>query len=209
MNDRQYNSAQFARLAPDQARKIHWASLEVLERYGARLHHQEAVDLLKKGGADVSDGNLVRIPSGLVEKAFSTAPQRVVLHNRHGEPVMPLEGNRCFYGPGSDCMNIIDHRTGERRKPALTDVVEGTTVCDALPNIDFVMSMVLPGDVDQAAAAGYLCQYHLDISLRYAIMGWAPRMGTGETQARSAVGKQPIPTFAQGRITKERSNHGY
>jgi trimethylamine--corrinoid protein Co-methyltransferase len=155
VNDTVYNSAQFARLSPDQARKIHWASLEVLERYGARLHHQEAVDLLQKGGADVSDGNLVRIPSGLVEKAFSTAPQRVVLHNRYGEPVMPLEGNRCFYGPGSDCMNIIDHRTGERRKPTLRDVIEGTTVCDGLPTIDFVMSMVLPGDVDQATADVY------------------------------------------------------
>jgi trimethylamine--corrinoid protein Co-methyltransferase len=52
-------------------------------------------------------------------------------------------------------MNIIDHRTGERRKPTLTDVIEGTTVCDALPNIDFVMSMVLPGDVDQATADVY------------------------------------------------------
>jgi trimethylamine--corrinoid protein Co-methyltransferase len=155
VNDTQYNSVQFARLSSDQARKIHWASLEVLERYGARLHHQEAIDLLRKGGADVSDGNLVRIPSGLVEKAFTTAPQRVVLHDRHGSPVMPLEGNRCFYGPGSDCMNIIDHRTGRRRKPTLTDVIEGTILCDGLPNIDFVMSMILPGDVNQATADVY------------------------------------------------------
>jgi trimethylamine--corrinoid protein Co-methyltransferase len=152
VNDQEFKSVQFARLSPDQVRRIHWASLEILERFGAKLHHQEAIDLLKKGGADVSDGNQVRIPSGMVEKAFSTAPKRVVLYDRHGEPAMPLESHRCFYGPGSDCMNIIDHRTGERRRPTLQDVVEGTIVCDALPDIDFVMSMVLPGDVDQAAA---------------------------------------------------------
>lgn len=152
VNDQEFKSVQFARLSPDQVRRIHWASLEILERFGAKLHHQEAIDLLKMGGADVSDGNQVRIPSGMVEKAFSTVPKRVVLYDRHGEPAMPLQGHRCFYGPGSDCMKIIDHRTGERRKPKLQDVVEGTIVCDALPDIDFVMSMVLPGDVHQATA---------------------------------------------------------
>lgn len=155
VNEAQFTTVQFARMSQDQTRKIHWASLEILERFGARLHHQEAVDLLKKGGADVEDGNLVRLPSGMIERAFSTVPKRVVLYDRHSQPVMPLEGNRCFYGPGSDCMHIVDHRTGERRKPVLQDVVEGTTVCDALSNIDFVMSMVLPSDVDQTMADVY------------------------------------------------------
>jgi len=154
-NDQAYGSVQFARLSPGQAQRIHWASLEILERFGAKLHHQEAIDLLKKGGADVSEGNLVRVPSGMVDKAFTTVPKRVVLYNRYEEPAMRLEGNRCFYGPGSDCMNIIDHRTGERRKPVLKDVVEGTTLCDALPGIDFCMSMVLPRDVDQTMADLY------------------------------------------------------
>lgn len=152
VNDQEYNAVRFARLSTDQVQKIHWASLEILERFGARLHHQPAIDLLRKGGADVSDGNLVRIPSGLVEKAFATAPKRVVLFDRHGQPAMPLEGNRCFYGPGSDCMYLIDHRNGERRKPLLSDVIEGTIVCDALADIDFVMSMMLPSDVDQPTA---------------------------------------------------------
>jgi len=155
VNEQVFSSVQFARLSPEQCRKIHWASLEILERFGVRLQHQPAIDLLKKGGADVDNENLVFVPSGMVEKAFSTVPKRVVLHNRHGEPVMPLEGSRCFYGPGSDTMNIIDHRTGERRKPILKDVEEGSALCDALPNIDFVMSMVLPTDVDRAIADTY------------------------------------------------------
>jgi len=104
VNETKFSSAQFARFSEDQVRKIHWASLEILERYGVKLHHQEAIDLLKKGGAEVTNGNLVRVPSGMVEKAFSTVPKRVVLYNRHGQPAMPIEGNRCFYGPGSDTL---------------------------------------------------------------------------------------------------------
>ncbi len=68
---------------------------------------------------------------------------------------MPMVRARCFFGPGSDCLNIIDHRTGERRKPMLQDVIDGVRLCDALSNIDFVMSMVLPEDVDQTLADTY------------------------------------------------------
>jgi trimethylamine--corrinoid protein Co-methyltransferase len=65
---------------------------------------------------------------------------------------MPVGGTRSFYGPGSDCLNIIDHRTGERRRPVVKDVEQGSVVCDFLPHVDYVMSMVLPSDVDGTIA---------------------------------------------------------
>ena len=142
-----YEGPLFRRLSDDQLEAIHLASLEIMERTGIRFYEQEAVDLFKKAGAPVSDGNRVRIPSHLVEWALSIVPKRVVLCDRHGRRVLPLEDHKVFFGPGSDCLNILDHRTGERRKPVLNDVLEGTLVCDYLPNIDFVMSMFLPWDV--------------------------------------------------------------
>jgi trimethylamine--corrinoid protein Co-methyltransferase len=154
-NDQMFLSAQFRRMSEQQCEKIHWASLEVMERTGVRMYEQEAIDLVLNAGAHVSDGNRIRIPPGLVEKAFTTVPKRVVLCDRMGNRVMPVEGHRSFYGPGSDCLNIIDHRTGERRSPVLKDIVEGMTLADALPNIDFVMSMVLPVDVPQMVADRY------------------------------------------------------
>lgn len=147
-----FDGAVYPRLSESQCDRIHAACLEILERVGVRLELEEAVDLLKKAGASVDEEGLVHVPHQLVEKALSTAPGKMVLHDRDGRPVMPVEGHSCFFGPGSDCLNIIDHRTGERRKPILNDVIEGTTVCDALPNIDFVMSMVLPSDVNSSIA---------------------------------------------------------
>ena len=148
-NEQSFNSVQFRRLSDDQSQRLYWACLEVLERTGVCLYEQEALDLLKKAGITPSDGNRVRIPSGLVEKALSSAPRRVTLCDRHGRRVMPVEGHRSFYGPGSDCLNIIDHRTGERRRAVLGDIADAMTVADALPNIDFVMCMFLPEDVPQ------------------------------------------------------------
>ncbi|MCL4466255.1 MAG: trimethylamine methyltransferase family protein, partial [Chloroflexi bacterium] len=69
------------------------------------LEEPEAVELVKKAGASVSDDGRVRISAGLVEWALSLAPQRTVLCDRHGNRVMPLEGYNVFYGPGSDCPN--------------------------------------------------------------------------------------------------------
>lgn len=146
------------KLSDAQLAQIHAASLSILERTGVRLHLEEAVNLLEAAGAKVSNGNHVRIPSDLVEWATGTAPKSVTLYNRQAEPVMPLEGYNVFYGPGSDCPNVIDFRTGARRPGVLQDVVEGVRVCDALANIDFLMSLNLATDKPQEHADLYQMQ---------------------------------------------------
>jgi trimethylamine--corrinoid protein Co-methyltransferase len=155
MNDKVWGGAQYSRLSPEQCQRLHNASLEVLGRTGVRLYDAEALELLMKAGVRVTEGNRVRIPAGLVEKAFSTVPKRVTLYDRARKAVLYLEEGNCYYGPGSDCLNIVDHRTAERRKPVVQDVVEGMVVCDALAHIDFVMSMFLPVDVDAMVSDRY------------------------------------------------------
>jgi trimethylamine--corrinoid protein Co-methyltransferase len=152
----------FSRLSDQQCEALHSASLEILERTGARLHHQPAVDMLRRAGASVTEGNRVRIPAEMVEAALETAPKEVLLHNRNGEPSLRIGGYRTFYGTGSDCLNILDHRSGKRRKALLRDVVEGVTLCDALPHIDFVMGMFLPEDVPTMTADRYQMQAMLN-----------------------------------------------
>lgn len=137
----------FRRLSDAQLQQIHWASLEIMERTGMRIYDERAISLLKKAGASVSDGNRVRIPEQLVEWAIRTVPKRITMYDRQGHKAMALQGYNSYYGPGSDCPNIIDHRTGMRRQAALSDIVDGMRVCDYLPNIDFVMSMFIPFDV--------------------------------------------------------------
>ena len=117
-NYREFRGPQFRLLSQEQLDEIHSATLEVMERTGCRIFSEEAVALLKKAGAQVTEGNRVRISPGLVEKALSTVPKRVVLCDREGRRVLPLERCNSFFGPGSDCLNILDSRTGERRLQA-------------------------------------------------------------------------------------------
>jgi trimethylamine--corrinoid protein Co-methyltransferase len=145
-----FQSPQFAVLSDDQLQKLHLSALEVLRRTGIRFHHQEALDLLEYAGAFISHGNLVKFPARLVEEAIASAPARVVMCDRDGEPAMCLEGQNVYFGTGSDCLNLLDPETGQHRKFALDDLIDAYHLCDALPNIRFVMSVGIPADVDPA-----------------------------------------------------------
>lgn len=140
-------SAHYSRLGKEECEKIHLASLEILERIGIDVHDDKARDILVKGGAKI-DGIRLRIPEYMVTKALSVTPKRITLYDRYGHAAIRAGGFNSYFGGGSDCLNILDHHTGERRKPTLNDAAQAVCLMDALPEIDFVMSAFLPGDVD-------------------------------------------------------------
>jgi trimethylamine---corrinoid protein Co-methyltransferase len=143
-----YRSPQFSILSDSQLEDIHLAALEVLRRTGIRFHHPGAVDMLKHAGAFVSDGNLVKFPTRMVENALSSTPGRVIMCDRNGKQAVFLEGRKVNFGTGSDCLNLLDPESGEHRRFTQNDIINGYHLCDALPNIHFVMSIGLPADVD-------------------------------------------------------------
>jgi trimethylamine--corrinoid protein Co-methyltransferase len=139
--------SQFTLLSEDQKEQIHLATLEVLRRTGVRVFSQEALDLLRKAGCALSDGSLVKFPPHLIEEAIRTAPPSITTYDRNGQPALFLESTNVYYGTGSDLPNVIDLHTNQRRPALKSDIANAAKVCDALPNIDFIMSMALPSDV--------------------------------------------------------------
>lgn len=134
-------------LSDDQLQEIFMSAQEVLERTGVTFHDQEALDILKKAGCWI-DGNRVRIPSYLVERALRTVPHRVTLCNsRTGSRDVLLEGNNAYFGTGSDTPYYLDPYTGERKRSSTQSVSWACKVIDALPNLDFVMSLGIVQDV--------------------------------------------------------------
>jgi len=146
-------------LSQEHKQAIHAATLQVLERTGVRVAHQGARQLLRNAGAEVRADDVVRIPAGLVDKALQTAPSQIVLAGRDGARDISLEGSNTYFGTGSDCPYILDWRTGERRPFTRADMVEAMRLCDALPNIDFVMSVGLISDAP--AGESFLRQFEL------------------------------------------------
>ncbi|HSR29212.1 MAG TPA: trimethylamine methyltransferase family protein [Anaerolineae bacterium] len=155
-------SAHFARMGQQECERIHMASLEILERVGVDVHDGRARDLLVKGGA-MADGIRIRIPEYMVDRALALVPSRLTLYDRNRKVAIRAWGYNTYYGGGSDCLNVLDHRTGQRRRPVLQDVREAAILQDALPEFDFVMSMFLPEDVDPRIYD----RYQMDVMLNH------------------------------------------
>jgi trimethylamine--corrinoid protein Co-methyltransferase len=145
-----------AYFSPEDLQDLHAGVLEILEDVGCDLHHDGARKLLKDSGAYVSGGR-VYLPSALVERALKTAPSRIMLYNRNGLPAMDLHGRNAYFGTGSDCLYLLDSFTGVRRKFTEKDMIDAVRLADALPNVDFLMSMGLISEA--APALQYQMQY--------------------------------------------------
>lgn len=136
----------FSVLSQDEIQQIHEATIKVLEETGVKVLEAEAQQLLKKVGCRV-EGDIAYVPRKVVDDALKTAPKSVQVYSRDGSPGIALEMGKSWFGTGSDCPNIMDSRTGERRPSNKKDVEEVALLCDALNNIEFVMSLCIVLDV--------------------------------------------------------------
>jgi trimethylamine--corrinoid protein Co-methyltransferase len=138
---------QFRVLSDSQIEEVLGAALDVLERTGTRVLEEEGLALLREAGCQVTDETLVRIPSWLVKDSLNAAPNRVVVAGRDRDNRLRLEKNRFYFGTGSDCPSLVDPSTDEVRKYTFEDVYNAARISDALPNIDFHMSLGLTSGV--------------------------------------------------------------
>lgn len=167
-----FESPQFRVLSDNNIEDIHFATLEVLKRTGVRIHDEEGLELMRRGGADISDGTLVRIPAHLAEWALRSAPSELTLYTRDGRPAMQLENYEVYYGTGPSLLKIMDPETGERRPVKKQDVADAARLCDALTNIDFVMSMGIVSDC--APGISDREEFHaMVLNTRKPIIAWA------------------------------------
>lgn len=162
-------------LSPEAKKHIRRSVLHILGEMGMQVLHKEAIELLKDAGCTVDENHMVRIPEALVEKSIRSAPRNISIYDREGRPAMELGGDRSYYGTGSDLLYTLDPGGLGRHRSVLEDVRRAALVCDALPNIDFIMSCAHPSDVPPRKA--YLMSF----------------------QAMAETGTKPIVCTAEGR----------
>lgn len=137
-------------LSEDEIEAIFNGALRVLYETGVRVYDEEGVELAYSGGAAVSgtdeESSLVQIPPWMVDRALATVPRKVVIVGADRSQRMELFKNEIFFGTGSDCPFTIDPYTGERRRATYDDVKNFARLAQALPNLDFHMSMGIVQD---------------------------------------------------------------
>ncbi len=139
-------------LSEEQIGRVNEYALRLLEEIGCKVLCEEALEILGRAGCDSTQPDRVKIPRRLVMEAIEAAPKTIDVYDRDGALSMKLAEDSCFYGTGSDCPTTIDLYSGQRRPCQKEDVRRLARFCDALPNIDFVMSFGIANDAPEGTS---------------------------------------------------------
>ena len=125
-------------LTPQEIRKIHDATLHIIENVGVRFPSHKALDIWQAHGAQVDrERMVVKAKPQLIEEALKKAPPKYDLCARDASQDLPLDGNHVFVGTDGCGVEIIDIHDGQRRSSRLQDVGEVARVADAMEEVGF------------------------------------------------------------------------
>ncbi len=125
-------------LTPQEVKKIHNATLWIIENVGVRFPSRRALDIWASHGAEVdAEKMIVRAKPHLIEEALKKAPPAYSLAARDPRQDLPLDGNHVFVGTDGCGVEVIDIQTGQRRISCLQDVADIARIADATEEVGF------------------------------------------------------------------------
>ncbi len=147
------NSVYMNVLSTEKIQAIHNAAMTILEEVGVKVTDEKTLDILNAKGACVEDKSLVKIPSYLVEDALETAPKKITLYDRKGNPYMDLGDDNIYFGIVPENLEYLDPYTGNLIDCESEQMEAMCKVGDYLPNIDyFTTAGGLISDYDEKLA---------------------------------------------------------
>jgi trimethylamine--corrinoid protein Co-methyltransferase len=125
-------------LTPDEVKKIHDATLWIIEKVGVKFPSKHALDIWSAHGADVDrERKVVKAKGELIESALKKCPPIFPLAAREPNQDLPLDGNHVFVGTDGCGVEVIDIQTGQRRTSKLQDVIDIARIADATEEVAF------------------------------------------------------------------------
>ncbi|SDO54958.1 trimethylamine methyltransferase family protein [Desulforhopalus singaporensis] len=131
-----------------QQEELHEKSLYLLEKTGVAFNYKPALELLEKHGATI-DGNIARIPPGLVTRCLETCPASFTLSARNQSRDVRFGDNDTFIVLPNLGPVFIRETDGKKRRGTMDDFVNITKLSHASSVIDVVGSCPIDAhDVD-------------------------------------------------------------
>lgn len=141
----------FRVLSDEERDRVHEKTIKILAETGVRVKSDLGRDYLKKAGAGVDENTkIVRIPRKMLEECLQAAPKNFSLGARRpGWDLGMNEGNCSLLIDGSG-IEVIDHRTREKRPSISSDWIDATRVIDAIDEFGVYWGMVDQSDVEDS-----------------------------------------------------------
>ncbi|MGD0612933.1 MAG: trimethylamine methyltransferase family protein [Anaerolineales bacterium] len=125
-------------LTPQEVKRIHDATLQIIENVGVRFPSKKALEIWAANGAKVDfEKNIVRAKPHLIEAALKKCPPVYPLAARDPQQDLPLDGNHVFVGTDGCGVEVLDIQTGQRRTSCLQDVADIARIADTTEEVAF------------------------------------------------------------------------
>jgi len=136
----------------------------LLDRDGVFVENAEARSLFRAAGARVDEASQrVHLRPELVRDSLATTPAILRLFDRSGDKEFVVGGDNVHFNPGSAAVKILDHETGDERKPVTFDLVRLCRLTEKLENVHLQSTALVSGDVPEIIADSY----RLFVGLRF------------------------------------------
>lgn len=128
--------------------RIHWGSLEVLEKTGVRVASHHGLDLLKEAGCEVDPkAQVAKPPSYLVREAIQKTAKAILLAARDPKWDACLDHDHVHIANDGNGTNAVDFETGVRRLSTSKDLASSALLSDAMDVLHIYWPMVSSQDV--------------------------------------------------------------
>ena len=133
-------------VSPDEVRRIHETSLDILCEVGCVYYSKRALDVLADAGAEVDyETTVAKLPPALVERALATLPHRFTLGGRTPAFDLPLDGEHAYI-TSDGCATFVREHDGSVRASTKADVSAAAHVVQGLDNISATSALVSAQD---------------------------------------------------------------
>lgn len=140
-------------LSDEDIRRIHEATLDILENCGVKVLSARMLSALEEKGLSVGrDDHIVRFSRTCLEDALSHIPRQFDVYDREGRFAFVLGDGTAKIAAGHNAVFWVDSETGETRPSMVADVELFAHICDQLECMDMIGIPVMPQDVPNPKA---------------------------------------------------------
>jgi trimethylamine--corrinoid protein Co-methyltransferase len=123
-------------LAEEELRRIHDASLAILEGVGVQFTLPEAQDIFRDAGLPVGPEGVVRFPGRMVEEALRSTPSGFRRHALHPSyPPVDYGAGGLSFSSSSTPLYVLDSGSRRLRPATVRDTADFARLADGLPNM--------------------------------------------------------------------------
>lgn len=134
-------------LTPEQAQRIHDASLEILENVGLLVRYEKARAIFGQHGCKVdAETHIVKFPPAVVERYRKMMPPTFTFYGRDPKYDRTIPKDSPVIVTGSSAPNLLDPVTGQERRSRSDDIARIAHLINELPGYDIFSVSVLADD---------------------------------------------------------------